>query len=270
MPVVDEVTTAVTIAAPQSVMPFLPSGATIRAKLAAMSETRTALIEYVRHAMEKGHHYYYMSELEDKPIKPGEKPALTQDGARTLSNLFEVFPEAMHIEEVPLENGHVRIRTTVALRSYSGEIRAYGIGTCSTAESRYAWRWVFDNQVPRHLDKSTLRTRQTRSNHTMYRVPNGDLADLTNTVLKMSFKRAHTMAALSLPCVADSFDIGPAEQDEAEGEVPVAETPVRNAAQERQATLSEDALPRCHSPRAHQGLSCALPCRCERAVSSPA
>ena len=240
--------TAVTVQGATAVTPFLPSGSVIRAKLAAMTETRTALLEYVAQAMEKGRHYYYMSELEGKSRKKDEKPALTQDGARTLSNLFETYPDAVKIEEVPLPDGHVRIRTTVALRSYTGDIRAYGIGVCSTKESRYAWRWVFDNQVPRHLDKGSLRTRTTQSKHVLYRVPNEDIDDVMNTVQKLSFKRGHTMAALNLPCVADSFEIGEAE--EAEEEEPDHEAATsRNAAHERQAVLAEiyallNAIPR--------------------------
>ena len=214
-------------------VPFLPSGQVIRRKLAEMKETRAALIEYMGELMEHGKHFYYMSDFDARSERHAtEKPALTQDGARTLSTLFEVYPEAWKIEEMPLADGHVRIRTTVVLRDYTGRIVAQGIGTCSTAESRYAYRWVFDNQVPRHLAKADLRTRSTRTNKTLYRVPNEDLEDQMNTITKMSFKRGHTMAVQSLPCVSDAFEGGEQEDgDERQDQTTEAAT--------TQATLQE-------------------------------
>ena len=59
-----------------------------------------------------------------------------------------------------------------------------------------------------------LRTRQTRNKQTLYRVPNEDLADHWNTVLKMAEKRALVAATLRLPMVSEIFDTS------AEGEDP--------------------------------------------------
>jgi hypothetical protein len=91
----------------------------------------------------------------------------------------------------------------------TGAIAAYGDGTCSTRESKYAYRWVWPNEVPAHVKKEVLERKEWEgtggAKRVKYKLPNEDLADQYNTVLKMSAKRAIVDAALKLPLVSEIF-----------------------------------------------------------------
>jgi len=69
---------------------------------------------------------------------------------------------------------------------------------------KYAFRWVPAESVPEGTDLSTLRTK-TAQGRTLYRVPNPDLGDLENTIVKMSAKRAEVDATLQLPGMSELF-----------------------------------------------------------------
>lgn len=182
----------------------LPTVHRMREQLTLQREWRALLLEYVKEAMDPDRHFYRISD--------SDKPALSQDGARMLCALYEVHTGDTVFEEHLAEDGHYRVRATVILLSKSGTVVAQGTGTCSTLESKYAYRWVFDNDVPRDLPKADLRKRPLRKGGFMYRIPNQDLADQYNTILKMAEKRAHTAATLRLPYAAEVFAETPDEE----------------------------------------------------------
>jgi hypothetical protein len=197
-------------AEPVALTPYQPSGlptlARIREQLAVQREMRALLLEYVKEAMDPDRHFYRISE--------SDKPALSQDGSRMLCGLYEVHAGETRFDEQYDAGGHYRVRATVTLMSNAtGSPVAQGSGTCSTQESKYAYRWVFDRDVPRDLSKAELRKRQTRGGGWMYRIPNPDLADVYNTVLKMAEKRAHTAATLRLPYAAEVFAEAPEDEE---------------------------------------------------------
>lgn len=181
----------------------LPSIERMRERMAMQKAMRQILIEYVRDQMDPTRHFYRISE--------GDKPALSQDGARNLCTLYEVRVGETLLEERWFDDGHYYVRATLPLYSMArrdladGDAEvARGVGSCSTKESRYAWRWVWSNDVPGHVTKADLKTRR-RGNSVQYRVPNDDLPDLYNTVLKMAEKRAQVAATLRLPGASEIF-----------------------------------------------------------------
>jgi hypothetical protein len=160
-------------------------------------ELRAIIVDYYRSQMVSSKHYY--------TLQAGQKPALSKEGALNLCSLFKVRVAAQAPCEQYHGDGHYSVRYRVHLVSMrSGEIIADGDASCSTRESKYAYRWVKASDVPPFLDTATLTTRKGRYG-TLYRVPTPDLADHYNTVLKMVYKRAIVAAALCLPLVSELF-----------------------------------------------------------------
>lgn len=199
-------TTAVSVFTPAG----LPTVERMRERMAMQAAMRQTLIEYVRSQMDQKRHFYTISD--------NDKPALSQDGARNLCGLYEVRAGEAILEEKWFDDGHYHVRATIPLLTLASNVEvARGTGSCSTRESRYAWRWVWSNDVPNTLNKADLKSRK-RGNSFQYRVPNDDIADLYNTVLKMAEKRAQTAAVLRLPGCTEVFAEPGAEQEEAEDE----------------------------------------------------
>ena len=114
------------------------------------------------------------------------KPSLFQSGAEKIAYMFHLVP-TYEIHRTDFEAGHREYEVTCALKSRkSGETVGYGMGTCSTLESKYRYRWVGKYQE-RHREE------------------NQDIADQWNTVLKMAKKRAFVDAVKSTTAASDIF-----------------------------------------------------------------
>jgi hypothetical protein len=90
------------------------------------------------------------------------------------------------------------------LMSAAGEIVGSGMGTASTRESKYKYRWVPDpdkyDYTPEEI--AGLKTRMGYDNKTvLYRIENPEYGELVNTLLQMACKRGEVDAARSLPGV---------------------------------------------------------------------
>lgn len=163
-----------------------------------------------RAAMKEGVHY---------GVIPGtDKPALYKPGAEMLCLLFELDPQFSTAER--WDGEHLECVVTCTLyHAPTGRRLGSGIGSCSTKESKYAWRnaqrlcpecgvaaiikgkeeygggWVCFKKKNgcgakfRDGDKAI-------EGQEVGRVPNPDLPDLYNTVRKMACKRAHVAASL--------------------------------------------------------------------------
>jgi hypothetical protein len=167
---------------------------------------RSIIIAYCQKAMKDGHHYYNLS----KQDKDKVKPALGKEGALNLFSLFKVTASPEEPRETYAGDGHYSVRSRVlVISNRSGAVVATGDGLCTTRESKYAYRWVWPNEIPAHVDKDKLERKEWEGKDsrklTKYKLPNEDLADLYNTVLKMSAKRAIVDAALKLPLVSELF-----------------------------------------------------------------
>lgn len=199
---------------------FELSPATLRAAVEREQQIREVLKEHLQRNMEEGRHLYWLSK---KDKEANKKPSLTKEGAFNLAGLFRSRP----VPREPLAeyhaDGHFTVITRVDLVSWqTGEPIATGDGLATTRESKYAYRWAWPSDVPEH-EREGLRTRTVRARGndvTQYAVPNRDLADQFNTVLKMSFKRAAVAAALTLPVASelltqDLEDLAPPADDDA-------------------------------------------------------
>lgn len=162
---------------------------------------RHILQQYMRDAMIDGHHYY--------SFKEGDPPALTQEGAHNICSVFKTIIGPPVIEKEFHEDGHLTVSARVHIFNQSGEMIATGDGMCSTKESKYAYRWGKDTDLPPGYDRSTAKTRggtnRGGGEWKQYQIPNQDLADLYNTVLKMGVKRAKVAAVRQLPLVSELF-----------------------------------------------------------------
>ncbi len=123
------------------------------------------------------------------------KPTLLQPGAQKLA---EIYGFSVAFEDVETVQdwlaGFFLFRKRAVLTSRSdGRFIGDGVGSCNSKESRYAYRWVNEREVPKHLDPATLlrRTRDTRNGPwVQVRIPNDEVFDLVNTIEKMACKRA--------------------------------------------------------------------------------
>ena len=196
----------------------LPSIAEIRQRMTWLAEFRPVLLEYVQRHMDPRRHMYTFENNKYEPLDierlgtmlaAGKKPALNQDGIHNLMSLYDCYPDEPSIQEMR-EDGHYTCRATLRLISFrSGLPMGAGTGSCSTRESKYAYRWVYGSNVPSGVDKSILRTRKFKGRDgkdlVQYRLDNDDVADVEATVLQMAVKRAKSAAVKALPLVSEMF-----------------------------------------------------------------
>lgn len=192
----------------------------LRSEIERQSQMQELMVGYVRDKMVKDHHYYSFNE--------GGKPALTKDGAHRICSLFKCFPGPVDIEIIREDGGHFTVISRAVIFNQDGMEIASSRGSASTRESKYAYRWVYDNNVPSDVDVSTLKSRSGvgRNNKAwkQYQLPNPDLADLENTIIKMSEKRATVGAVNKLPLVSELFAADPDDHPDAKDHAPTSQT----------------------------------------------
>ncbi len=143
---------------------------------------------FVQVAMKKG---------EDYGRIPGtQKDTLFQPGAQKLAEIYGLGWRIEDVETVkdwqtPFFYFEKRI---VLFSRRDGFDIGQGIGSCNSREDRYAWRWCFESEVPKGMDKSSIlsRTKDGKNGkpYTQFRLPNPDIFSLVNTIQKMALKRA--------------------------------------------------------------------------------
>lgn len=114
------------------------------------------------------------------------KPTLFQSGAEKIAYMFKLVPK-YEVERSDYQGGHREYQVECTLSSReTGEVMGYGVGLCSTLESKYRYRskWV---------------------NGSKEKYENPDIADVYNTVLKMAKKRAFVDAVKSTTAASDIF-----------------------------------------------------------------
>lgn len=149
----------------------------------------------------------------DFGIIPGtDKPALYKPGAEKLCALYGYSQRVLGKKETrDLATGYYLSEVTVQLiHAASGIVIADGVGECSSYESKYRYRWVFESDIPKNIDKSglvskTFESKKTGKEYTRYRLENPDLIDQWNTVLKMAKKRALVDATLAATRTSGMF-----------------------------------------------------------------
>lgn len=170
----------------------------------------------------------------------GKKMVLFKPGAEKLSMTFRLRPvidndRDISIAELP--NGHREIRVYCHILNASGLELATGIGSCSTAESKYRYRGgekiPTDNPVPKEYWNLKKDGKGAEAQELIggrgfgvakiegewkiceigEKMENPDIADVYNTVLKIAKKRAYIDGILSATGASDIFtqDIGDPE-----------------------------------------------------------
>lgn len=134
--------------------------------------------------------------LMQQVLKPGEhygnvpgtkgKPTLFQSGAEKIAYMFHLVGHYT-VTRTDFDGGHREYEVTCELISRdTGETMGFGMGSCSTLESKYRYRKKWVNNQP-------------------IREENPDIADTWNTVLKMAKKRAYVDAVKSTTAASDIF-----------------------------------------------------------------
>jgi hypothetical protein len=159
---------------------------------------------------------------------PGvKKESLFKPGAETLCMAFQLVPK-FHIAETK-DGDHLEcVVTCTLIHAPTGAERGDGIGSCSTHESKYAYR--AGERVCPDCGSTALRKSSKEKGGGFYcwakiggcgkqfsadekriteqqvgRQPNPDLADQYNTVRKMACKRAHVAATLFVTGASELF-----------------------------------------------------------------
>lgn len=169
-----------------------------------------------------------MTEGEHWGTIPGvKKPTLFKAGAEKLLLLFRLDPQ---YESAETRDGkHLSVTTTCTLYHIpTGQRFGSGMGSCSTMESKYAYRegkyacphcgsdavirgkaefgggwlcWQKRGGCGAKFDQDD----HSITSQPIGRVPNEDIADSYNTVLKMANKRALVAAVLNVTAASDVF-----------------------------------------------------------------
>jgi len=201
------------------------------------------LIQHIlREVMIEGHHY--------GKIPGTDKPSLLKAGAEKLNLTFRFDPQYETTEKY--DGLHLTVVSKCTLWHIpSGQRFGSGMGSCSTRESKYAYRqggvkcpkcgkeaiikgkdfkndglptgWICFSKKggcgSKFLDGDQAIESQSRG-----RVPNEDIADQYNTVLKMANKRSLVAAVLNTTAASDIFT------QDMEDTIPVAEvTPIKES-----------------------------------------
>jgi hypothetical protein len=186
-----------------------------------MTQVR-AIQDLMKLAMRKGEHYGVIpgTERTDKDGKDISKPTLLKPGAEKLTMMFRLSP-SYAIERRDLPGGHMEVNITCTLTHIpTGAVWGQGVGSCSTMEGKYRFRWENTGElVPAEYwesrDKSLIGGEtfvprkawkdKKQSWFIFQRVEHDNPADYHNTVLKMGKKRSLTDATLTATAASDIF-----------------------------------------------------------------
>ena len=184
-------------------------------------QSQVNLIQHVmRQVMQKDQHYGVIPGT-------GTKPTLLKAGAEKLCLTFRLDPQ-YEIEQ-KYDGNHLTIISKCVLHHIpSGQRFGSGMGSCSTKESKYAYR-SGGRKCPQCGAESIIKGREEYgggwicfakkggcgakflekddaiTSQSVGRIPNEDLADQYNTVLKMANKRSLVAAVLNSTAASDIF-----------------------------------------------------------------
>lgn len=145
-----------------------------------------------------------VKEVDYGKIPGTDKPALLQPGADKLVALYnfsKVIADKQETKDYATGHYDVTVKVRLVHRA-TGCLVSEGEGSCSTRESKYQYRWVYERDIPKGINPVDLvykefENKKTGAKWTKYRIENEDLFSLWNTVLKMAVKRAYIAATLS-------------------------------------------------------------------------
>ena len=205
------------------------------------------------------------------------KPTLYKPGAEKLCLLFRLDPQYESFET--WDGPHLTVKTRCTLFHIpSGERRGSGEGSCSTKESKYAYRKA-DRKCPQCGAEAIIKGNAqygggwlcwkkksgcgakfgdndaSITGQESGRAANPDLPDLYNTVLKMSNKRALVAAVLNVTAASDIFTQDIEDLPEVKVAQPIVEKELKQVTPDQQ---KEELLSRIYGLlRSHKLMSAA-------------
>mgnify|MGYP003451188913 CR=1 FL=1 len=207
-----------------AVLPAEMTPEVFKARIEREQQMRTILQDYMKQNMREG--YHYSSDLGGVKLA---KPMLLQEGSRNICSLLKLFFGEPKIDETFLPDDHYRVRTHIALFNAEGRQITSGDGICSTRETKYAYRKGNRTCPDCGRDDTIIKGRaqygggwvcyekkggcsakfddndERLTSQQLGRIDNPDKADIENTVLKMSVKRAKAAAVCDVPMVSEIF-----------------------------------------------------------------
>jgi hypothetical protein len=174
--------------------------------------------EAMAKVMRKGVHY---------GVIPGmDKPSLWKPGAEVLCMLFRLAPELTILRSVETAEEITFVVRCDLVQMSSGALYGSGLGSCSSREKKYGTREqkrkcptcgaeaVFNSKYDPgfYCNKkaggcgANFKAGDIRiTDQPVGSIPNPDIWELHNTILKMAQKRAHIAAVLACTAASDSF-----------------------------------------------------------------
>jgi hypothetical protein len=173
----------------------LPDRSVLQTKLGAVRAFQAAVHEFLVDGSDYG-------------VIPGtDKPTLLKPGAEKIVKLLDLadtYDVVNSLEDWDRGRFHYQVRCRL-IAIGSGVVVAEGVGACNSMESRYRWRWVWQDELAQlGQTPQGLRTRP-RGDGVQYRVENDDVYSQVNTILKIAKKRAQVDAALSVGRLSEVF-----------------------------------------------------------------
>lgn len=182
------------------------SASEMQRNLIEMRSKIDAVQKFVKEVMKEGLDYGVIPSTDNR--------TLFQPGADKLNALYGF---ARHItakeENKDFKSGHYDVTIRIQLRHRdTGLVVGEGEGFCATYESKYRYRWVFESDLPKGIDKDSVlsksfTSRKSGKEYLKYRLENSDLFDVWNTVLKMAIKRAYVSATLAATGLSGIFQM---------------------------------------------------------------
>lgn len=137
----------------------------------------------------------------------GDKPTLFKPGAEKILSTFKIAVDPI-VEDLSTDKV-VRYRVNArGLHMGSGNFVGAGVGECSSAEEKYAWK---KSSTPEEWEATSEGDRREKHckgydgpNYTIKQIRQNP-ADIANTVLKMAKKRAQIDLCLTATAASDCF-----------------------------------------------------------------
>lgn len=140
-------------------------------------------------------------------VVPGtDKPSLWKPGAELLCVTFRIAPSYQIEDLSTADKVRYRIRC-IGTHQVNGAVLGEGLGECSSDEEKYKWRKVYKNDfeaVPADRRRVKRYTPRGKDPYDVYQVRT-EPADVANTILKMSCKRAQVAMTINVTAASDIF-----------------------------------------------------------------
>ena len=167
-----------------------------------ISDRVNTVHEVFKRVLKKGVHY--------GPVPGcGKKDVLLKPGADVLAMTFRLVPQ-FEVVATNLPNDHREFTVTCSMYSGEGALLGQGVGSASTMEKKYRYRYEGGKWDPEQHKKVGAT-----------KIENEDIADVYNTVLKIAKKRSHIDATLTVTGAADMFTQDLIDEDDAPPRKPV-------------------------------------------------